>query len=595
MKYFLALLFIIPFSLFSQGVKERIEVEESLVLLKNYNETLPFKSLDEKNFYVIEIGGDASVFKQSMERYDNFVDNKNDANFFIVAIFDDNPDDIYSVQNELQNKDYLICFFNTFVDSTNFLYFAKAIVHTQRTDSLTLDYCGQLLFGAFSINNGLQEYLTNDYLIDFGLPLKGEVRFKYTTPSEITLDSSFIFSKIDSIANYAIKNNATPGLQVLVAIDQNVILNKSYGYHTYDSIFPVKNTDLYDFASVTKISASAPAMMLLYQQQSIDINDKISKYLWFLKFSDKKKITFIDAMCHQAQLYSWIPFWKSTLDDNSQLSSDIFSKDSSNIFNLKVADNLYISSKYKKEVFKEIKKSELLEKKEYKYSDLSFYLYPEIVEKYSKGLTFEEFLNKNFYKKLGANTLCFNPLNYFSKDEIVPTEDDKFFRKQLLHGYVHDEGAALLGGISGHAGLFGNANDLAKLVQMFLNKGTYGGEVYLDSNIVKKWTSYQFDTLGNRRGIAFDKPLLEHKEWGVPSPLASDLSFGHSGFTGTFAWSDPETGLLIVFLSNRVYPTRDNKNLMRLNIRTNMHTALYEALAEREAFIQEVLDFIDMY
>ena len=193
-------------------------------------------------------------------------------------------------------------------------------------------------------------------------------------------------------------------------------------------------------------------------------------------------------------------------------------------------------------------------------------------------IDFVECLNENFYRKLGANSIFFQPLNNTSQNNIIPTENDSLFRHQLIRGYVHDEGAALLGGVSGHAGLFANANDLAKLMQMYLDYGTYGGVRFLDSNIVKNWTSYQFADEGNRRGIVFDKPLLTHKERGTPSPLASDASFGHSGFTGTFTWADPENGLLFVFLSNRVYPTRKNKKLLHYNIRTNIHTVLYEAV-----------------
>lgn len=582
MKYIILTLFLFPILAFSQGINERKNTEKSIVLLKNDNNNLPFFNLKEKKFFLISIGGNSHILKKSMERYDNFVNDKNRANYFIVAVYKNNPDEISRIKDELKNKEYTLCFFNTFTDAPDFIYNAKSIIYTPKTDSLALDYCGQLLFGAFSIDNKLQKTLSNEFLINYGLPLKGETRFKYTIPAEIQLDSVYIFSKIDSIANYAITNNATPGMQVFVSVNKNVILQKSYGYHTYDSLISVQNTDLYDLASITKIAASAPAMMLLVQNNKIDIHEKISKYLWFLKFSDKNKITFIDAMCHQAQLYPWIPFWKSALDTNGNLSPAIFSSDSSAKYSLKVANNLFISSKYKKQIFKQIKKSQLLNDKKYKYSDLSFYLYPKIVEKYSGNLNFEDFLNENFYFNLGANSLCFNPLKYFDKNKIAPTEMDNLFRKQLIHGYVHDEGAALLGGISGHAGLFGNANDLAKLMQMYLNYGSYGNEVYLDSNIIKQWTSYQFADNGNRRGIIFDKPLLEHKEWGTPSPSASDLSFGHTGFTGTFAWADPQNGLLIVFLSNRVYPTRNNKNLLKFNIRTNMHQVLYNAIKNKD-------------
>ena len=289
----------------------------------------------------------------------------------------------------------------------------------------------------------------------------------------------------------------------------------------------------------------------------------------------------LDIMCHQGQLTAWVPFWKQTIDENLELSDKIFSKQYSRKFSVQVADSLYIKKKYIKTIYNQIKNTPLLDNKEYKYSDLSFYFYPKIVKKLT-NTDFEIYLRNNFYSKLGANSLCFNPLNYYNKNEIIPTEYDQFFRKQLIHGYVHDEGAAMLGGVSGHAGLFANANDLAKLVQMYLNYGEYGGQRYIDSTILKNWTSYQFADLGNRRGIIFDKLLLERPERGTPSPSASRNSFGHSGFTGTFVWADPDTGLLFVFLSNRVYPTRNNKKLLKYNIRTNIHQVLYDAIEKQE-------------
>ncbi len=575
MKLLLFLLF--PTILFAQNIQQRSEVETSFVLLKNNDNILPFKGLDTCNFFVKNIGIDSDVLKNSILRYDNVTENINNANLIIVNIFKDNVLEISKLYNELKDENYIICSFGILPDNQNFINSARAIIYTTLSDSLTQDYCGQLLFGAFSIDNKLKNDISTTYKVGSGLSLSGGIRFKYTIPAELQLDSFYIFTKIDSIAEFAIKNQATPGLEVFVAVNQKVIINKSYGYQTYDSLISINNNDLYDLASVTKITASAPAMMYLAQNQIIDVDDYFKKYWHKFRFSNKRKLTLIDAMCHQGQLTPWIPFWKSALDTSGQLSDKIFSTDSSAKFSLKVCDSLYISADYKKTVFGQIKKSALLDKKQYKYSDLSFYIYPQIVEKYTK-MDFEEFLDDNFYKKLGANSICYNPLRFYSKNQIAPTEYDKYFRKHLIHGYVHDEGAALLGGVSGHAGLFANANDLAKLAQMYLNYGTYGGDNYIDSTLLKKWTSYQFADLGNRRGIIFDKPLLHNPEWGTPCTSVSKSSFGHSGFTGTFVWADPETGILFVFLSNRVYPTRDNKKLLHYNIRTNMQQVIYDAV-----------------
>ncbi len=580
MRYFALIILLSPVTLFCQSLKQRQIVEQSFVVLKNDNNVLPYKNLETKNFYLLFNNKKADIFYKSLSRYDNFRKNKHNANAFIVALSKNSDKKIKKYKNLLKGKSFVLCLFNTLPEDNFLCNNAEAIIYTPFNDSLTIDYCGQLLFGAFSVNNILITDL-GAYKKGSGLNLQGGIRFKYTIPQEIGLDSLYIFSKIDSIAKFAIRENATPGCQIFAAVDKKVFINKSYGYHTYDSLKTVSNTDLYDLASITKISATAPAMMLLSENEIIDINKRISKYLWRLKFSDKRKITFVDAFCHQAKLKPWIPFWKNALNKKKELSSRYFNSDSSWKYPTKVIDSLFLRRKYKRKIIKQIKKSPLREEKKYKYSDLSFYFYPEIVNKYTKK-GFEEFLRNNFYSKLGANSLCFNPLHSYSRKKIVPTEKDIFFRKILIHGYVHDEGAALLGGVSGHAGLFGTANDLAKLMQMYLNYGVYGNQKYIDSLILKKWTSYQFKENGNRRGIIFDKPLLVKKSRGTPSPKASKESFGHSGFTGTFTWADPKYDFLFVFLSNRVYPSRSNKKLLSFNIRTNIHTILYNAIIQKE-------------
>lgn len=578
-KLFLCCLFLSTI-LFAQNYEQRKLVENSFVILKNKTNLLPLKQLDKKKLYLFSSNENANILLSSMKRYTRFYNKISEANMLIVPIFENDSATIGFLEDKLENKNYILCLFNILPKEKKLVNNAQAIVFSDKNDSLTADYCGQLLFGAFGIDKKIDKKILPSVYKNNGTKMSGNIRFKYTSADEAGLDENYILSKIDSIITSAIQIRATPGVQIFVAVNQKVILNKAYGFHTYDSIYPVKNTDLYDFASITKIAASAPAIMALEDIGKIDINQPISNYLLRLKFSNKSKITFRQALCHQARLTPWIPFWKATLTNDKQLSKKIFCSDSSKKFQLCVADKLYIKKNYKRKIIKIIKKSDLIDEKKYKYSDLSFYLYPDIVEKITKK-KFENFLKCEFYAKLGANSLCFNPLNKFPLSEIVPTEKDKFFRKQLLHGHVHDEGAAMLGGISGHAGLFGNANDLAKIMQMFLNYGVYANEIYISPQIVEKWTSYQFKNLNNRRGIAFDKPLLKNKNKGTPSKEVSESSFGHTGFTGTFTWADPENGLIIVFLSNRVYPSRDNKKLLQQNIRTNIHDLIYQALKKR--------------
>jgi CubicO group peptidase (beta-lactamase class C family) len=238
---------------------------------------------------------------------------------------------------------------------------------------------------------------------------------------------------------------------------------------------------------------------------------------------------------------------------------------------------MFLHKNYQKKIYQAIKESKLLENKEYVYSDLSFYLYPKIIENI-EGVDFETYLKQNFYNQIGAYTLGFNPLNKFKKEQIIPTENDTFFRMKQIHGTVHDEGAALLGGISGHAGLFGTALDLAKMTQMYLNMGEYGGHRFISDTTMKQFTKCQFPENNNRRGIGFDKPLLKNKQEGMSAIDASDESFGHSGFTGTFCWADPKNGLLYILMTNRVYPTRNNSKISQLNIRPSIHQVFYDAI-----------------
>ncbi len=281
-------------------------------------------------------------------------------------------------------------------------------------------------------------------------------------------------------------------------------------------------------------------------------------------------------MAHQARLKPWIPFYKKTLL-NGQLDSTYYSKTPSKKYSIKVADSIYLRNNFQVSILKDIINSDLLEKEEYVYSDLGFYLLRELVEKVSKQ-TFEEYLNEQFYNPLGLSNTYFNPLNHQELGNIIPTENDKEFRKQLVRGYVHDQGAAMLGGVSGHAGLFSNANELAVIFQMLIQKGTYGGKKYLDSATVELFTRQQFPLLKNRRALGFDRQLPIPSENGPACKSASQQSFGHSGFTGTYVWADPKENLVYVFLSNRVCPDADNHKISDLNIRTNIHQLIYDAI-----------------
>ncbi|NTW24088.1 MAG: serine hydrolase, partial [Lentimicrobium sp.] len=340
--------------------------------------------------------------------------------------------------------------------------------------------------------------------------------------------------------------------------------------------------DLYDLASLTKVLSTTLAVMKLTSEGSIDPGQKLSHYMKSLEKSNKSQITVREIMAHQAGLQPFIPFYKKLLN-GSQQDSSLIARHYNIDYPVRVADGFYISDSWKKYVIDSIIASPLLIKKEYKYSDLGFILLAETVQQLTDQ-PMNSYLQHSFYDKLGLRGLGYHPRDKFNLSRIIPTENDTVFRMQLIQGDVHDPTAAMLGGVSGHAGLFGDALDVAVIMQMLLQNGVYGGEVLLDSAIVAEFTRSQYPETKNRRGMGFDKPA----PIGEPGPtcdLVSSLSFGHTGFTGTYAWADPETGLVYVFLSNRIYPDAGNNKITQKNIRTRIQEIIYNAIIDNQAIM----------
>ena len=313
--------------------------------------------------------------------------------------------------------------------------------------------------------------------------------------------------------------------------------------------------------------------MKLYEQGKFDIDKKLSDYLNYLDTTDKKDIVIKDVLTHQARLKPWIPFYLKTINEDS-IRARIYRNSYSDKYSVQVANNLYIDCEYRDSIYTMIINSELRDKKEYKYSDLGYYLIYQIIENITKE-PFNKYVENNFYKPLGATTMGYLPLQRFNKKRIVPTENDRKFRKQLLQGYVHDPGTAMLGGVCGHAGVFSNANDLAKMLQMFLQKGEYGGKRYFKPETIELFTSCPFCDKGNRRGIGFDKPEMNYSKPGPTCQCVSEKSFGHTGFTGAIAWADPEEQIVYIFLSNRIHPVQKNKKFIELNVRSKIQEVIY--------------------
>ncbi|WP_396591089.1 serine hydrolase domain-containing protein [Allomuricauda sp. R78024] len=400
------------------------------------------------------------------------------------------------------------------------------------------------------------------------------------TPYETGFDMESIAFQVDSIMTHAIRNHAFPGSQLLVAKNNLVIFHKAYGYHTYDSIQNVRLNDIYDLASVTKITGPLPAIMKLVDEKKLDLDVPFSTY-WkpWRKRKSKKDLTLRQILSHQAGLVPYIVFMAKVMKDGKIKKRFIREKPSPQ-FQKQVYDGLYIGNRFQRKMHRIINRSKVSDDKVYKYSGLSFLIFPELISQLTQ-MEYETYLKENFYNPLGCKTLSFNPSNKGFPNSIVPTEKDTLFRNNLVKGWVHDENASLLGGVSGNAGLFGTAEDMSKIMSFYQNYGSCSGKQLISEETVKEFTKVQFPDNENRRGLGFDKPLIGNDTLDLkdayPSPMASNTSFGHSGFTGTFIWADPENQLVFVFLSNRVYPTRTNRNLYKLNIRTALQDVFYKA------------------
>ena len=454
----------------------------------------------------------------------------------------------------------------------------EGIVVSYQNSKLAQELSAQLIFGAFGAKGKLPVSIKNEFLEGHGFITSSLSRFEYTIPEAVKM-SSVKLEEIDSLAKIILKKKMTPGFQVFVARKGKVILNKSYGYHTDKKTLKVKNSDVYDLASLTKILASLPLIMKAEEENKISLNEKLQELLPSFKGSNKASVSVREILSHYGKLKAWIPFYRATQDSVTHKNLPVFYRGKkSKKFNIKVANNLYLNKSYKDSIYKYIRDADQREKAGYKYSDLGYYIFKEAIEReYDKPLN--TLVDEEFYQSLGANRTSYLPLLKFPINEIIPTEKDDYYRNQLVQGYVHDMGAAMLGGVGGHAGLFANANDVAKIMQMYLQKGYYGGKRYLKTATLDKFNHRYFSDKKVRRGLGFDKPQLNPKVKATCG-CVSDESFGHSGFTGTYTWADPKSELVYVFLSNRVYPTMRNRSLVSSNIRTEIQQIIQDAILD---------------
>lgn len=556
MKYVLSFLLVsVSLSSFAQLNTE--PKRENIVLLKNEGSLLPFKNLES-----ISISYTDATLGRLGERYSQ---NQGITKLQIT----DNP--------SLKGEVLILVGDSVTVDSIQMANF-KAIIYSRFNNAYSLDLISQKLFGGRSFSDTLA-YPVYGFKEGEGIITEENLRLSFGKPAEVGIDSLYLNYKIDSIALMAIDSGVSPGIQVLVARNGRVVLHKTYGHLTYKNEVPVEKHLLYDFASITKITGALPSLMKLYDEGKFSLDATMGTYLPYFAKSNKKDLQYRRVLSHNAQLKAWIPYWTTTIKKNGKYKKKTLSRDSSANYSIKIVSNLYLYNKYRDNIFKQIKKSPLREEQGYKYSGLSFYLYPSIIEHLTqKG--YEKYSKENIYQPIGASSITYNPLRFYTPEKIVPTEIDTFFRMSPLRGTVHDEGAAMMQGVSSNAGLFGTTLDLAKIMQMYLWMGSYGGEQMISKNTMELFTACHYCNEGNRRGLGFDKPVIENKENGSTAYDASEHSFGHAGYTGTFAWADPENGVLFIFMSNRVYPTRENGKLYKLSIRPGMHQAIYDAIKQ---------------
>ncbi|MFH0865788.1 MAG: glycoside hydrolase family 3 N-terminal domain-containing protein [Bacteroidota bacterium] len=583
--------------------------EKSITLVKNDNNLIPLLCIDTLCIASVAIGDSSLKSYQSvLSRYapvDAYALSKRHkkkeadslmkmlSNYDLVIISLHNTTNL--AYNDFGITQQTIDFIDTLRQSKKIIldFFANPyslvmLKDTENIESIIVSYqdnaisemlSAQIIFGGISCDGKLPVTASSEFPLNAGIVSDSVCRLKYTIPQELNISPEDL-AQIDSIALKGIKEKAYPGCVVLVAKDGKVFYNKAFGYHTYENKVPMLASDIFDMASITKIAASTLAIMKLYDEVKLNIDMQLGMYLPILKKTNKEHIVIRDLLAHQAKLKAWIPFYKETFK-NGKIDTNIYKKVKSEKYPYRVADSLYIRIDYQDSIIHEIIKSPLLKKKEYVYSDMGFYLMMKIVEKLS-GEKFEDYLNENFYWPLGMSTAGFKPRERFELSRIVPTELDTAWRKQLVWGDVNDQGAAMMGGVCGHAGLFCNAYDIATLMQMLLQNGEYAGKKYLDSSTIAEFTKCQFPENKNRRGLGFDKPVLDQKESSLNSKSASASSYGHSGFTGTFFWVDPEVNLIYIFLSNRVYPDPNNKKITELGIRPDIHQAIYNAVANSE-------------
>ena len=586
----------------SESLKRKI-YEKATTLLTNQNQIIPLRHTDVMNVATLAIGVDReTVFQKRINSYikadhyfsSNSLDESRKAQILnqleskdivIVSIHDMSkyaskefgiPQVVRNMINELNKRTKVVLAVFGSPYATAYFESIPAIICGYQDESVAQDIVAQQIFGALTFQGRLPISASKKFPYNTGLQTKPIMRLGFTIPERVNMNSDSL-NRLQSIVKEMIEARAAPGCQLVVAKDGHIIFDQSFGDFDYTGKKKVTSSTLYDLASITKILATTIAIMKLDEDGSLDLKDRLDKFLPELKGTNKGGITIEETMAHHGGFIGWIPFYRETLTGSFRSprpDPQWYRSLKNEVYNVPVADKLYMSNAYVDSIWQKIIDSDLRTTRGYRYSDLGFYLLSKVVHAVS-GKTLDQYCSDHFYRPLNLRNTFFNPLQYVRIDNITPSEKDGYFRRQTVQGHVHDMGAAMLGGVSGHAGLFSNAYDLTVLMQMLMNEGFYGGVQYLQPETIARYTKrYIYST---RRGIGFDMKELDKQKNPNVADDCSLLTFGHTGFTGTCIWADPNDKLIFVFLSNRTYPTQSNNKLHKENYRIKLHAKVYKA------------------
>jgi beta-glucosidase-like glycosyl hydrolase/CubicO group peptidase (beta-lactamase class C family) len=571
--------------------------ENATTVLKNQEEILPIKKLENNKIAYVKLGDDTNAsFLATLKKYTDVTEvsaptidslNLKLKEFSTVIIgyhkvdkpwknHDFSSKELIWLQEIARNNRVILDVFAKPYCLLPFVNFTEieGLIVSYQNNEIAQQVGAELIFGAIDAKGKLPVSINDNFYVNDGLSTEKLNRLGFTTPENVGLSSQKL-SKIDTIVQKAISQKMTPGAQVLVARKGKVVFQKAYGNFTYESNTKVTNETLFDVASVSKIVGTLPNVMKLYDQNKIDFKTTLAEMLPVFANSDKKDIHFKELLTHSAGLAAWVPFYKATLDSNNKPLPKYYRKWADSQFSKKVADSLFIRNDYHDTIMKMIVDSKLSPKKEYKYSDFTFIILGNYLERVT-GVPLDILATEQIFKPIGANNTLYNPLRTIDPSRIAPTEIDNYFRHQTIQGYVHDMAAAIEGGVAGHAGLFSNAMDIAKIMQMFLQKGNYGNYQFFSEKTFDDFNTCYYCSEGNRRGLGFDKPQLSGDN--PTCGCVSMSSFGHTGFTGIMAWADPETEIVYVFVSNRTYPTNPINTLSKEHIREDIQKIISEAI-----------------